>query len=103
MYLGQVVERAPVGDIFHAPRHPYTRALLRSIPRLRSRPKEKLASIVGSVPHPYDRPRGCLFHPRCSAFIPGTCDERIPALRSVAPRQDVRCWLDEPADARESG
>ena len=93
MYLGQVMESAPVDDIFHAPRHPYTQALLRSIPRLRSKSKEKLASIVGSVPHPYNRPHGCLFHPRCSAFMPGTCDEQVPSVVPIGPRHSVRCLL----------
>src|SRR5215475_12183679 len=59
MYLGRVVEQAPVDEIFHAPRHPYTRALLRSIPRIRSHVPERLAPIAGAVPHPYDRPSGC--------------------------------------------
>jgi peptide/nickel transport system ATP-binding protein len=103
MYLGQVVESAPVDDIFHAPGHPYTRALLRSIPGLRSKPKEKLASIEGSVPHPYDRPRGCLFHPRCPEFIRGTCDARLPDLRLIGPRHHVRCVRDAPAGATDSG
>src|SRR4029450_12042335 len=82
MYLGRVVEQAPVDEIFHAPRHPYTRALLRSIPRLRSRTRERLTPIVGAVPHPYDRPAGCPFHPRCADFMPGTCDREAP---SAAP------------------
>jgi peptide/nickel transport system ATP-binding protein len=64
MYLGRVVEQAPVDAIFHAPRHPYTRALLRSIPRMRARTGERLTPIAGAVPHPYDRPAGCPFHPR---------------------------------------
>src|SRR5436190_12021316 len=58
MYLGRVVEQAPVDAIFHDPRHPYTRALLRSIPRIRSRTRERLTPIEGAVPHPYDRPTG---------------------------------------------
>ncbi|MDA1229086.1 MAG: ABC transporter ATP-binding protein, partial [Chloroflexi bacterium] len=61
MYLGRVVESAPVDDIFHNPQHPYTKALLQSIPRMGGRAREKLASIAGTVPHPYDRPVGCPF------------------------------------------
>src|SRR4029077_18149762 len=76
MYLGRVVEQAPVDAIFHDPKHPYTRALLRSIPRLRSRTRERLTPIEGSVPLPFDRPAGCPFHPRCPEFIAGTCDRR---------------------------
>jgi peptide/nickel transport system ATP-binding protein len=93
MYLGRVVEQAPVDAIFHAPRHPYTRALLRSIPRLRSRSGERLTPIAGAVPHPYDRPAGCPFHPRCPDFIAGTCDRQAPTLRPVAERHAVSCFL----------
>jgi peptide/nickel transport system ATP-binding protein len=93
MYLGRVVEQAPVDAIFHAPKHPYTRALLRSIPRMRSRSRERLTPIAGAVPHPYDRPTGCPFHPRCADFIPGTCDRQVPALRTVGERHTVSCFL----------
>ena len=95
MYLGRVVEQAPVDAIFHAPRHPYTKALLRSIPRLRARRHERLTPIAGSVPHPYDRPSGCPFHARCPDFMPGTCDQRAPDLRPVADGHAVSCFLYE--------
>ena len=95
MYLGRVVEQAPVDEIFHAPRHPYTRALLRSIPRLRARTRERLTPIAGAVPHPYDRPAGCPFHPRCADFMPGTCDRREPGLRPVGDQHAVSCFLYE--------
>jgi peptide/nickel transport system ATP-binding protein len=93
MYLGRVVEQAPVDDIFHAPRHPYTQALLRSIPRMRSRSRERLNPIAGSVPHPYDRPPGCPFHPRCPQFMPGRCDAEEPTLRPVGDKHTVSCFL----------
>ncbi len=93
MYLGRVVEQAPVDEIFHAPRHPYTQALLRSIPRMRSRSRERLNPIAGAVPHPYDRPTGCPFHPRCPQFMPGRCDAEEPALRPVGDRHTVSCFL----------
>ena len=95
MYLGRVVEQAPVDAIFHAPRHPYTRALLRSIPRMRARSAERLTPIAGAVPHPYDRPSGCPFHARCADFIPGTCDARAPALKPVGDHHAVSCFLYE--------
>jgi len=95
MYLGRVVEQAPVDDIFHAPRHPYTKALLRSIPRIRSGARERLTPIAGSVPHPYDRPSGCPFHPRCPDFMPGKCDREVPSLRAVGNRHAVSCFLYE--------
>jgi peptide/nickel transport system ATP-binding protein len=95
MYLGRVVEQAPVDAIFHAPKHPYTRALLRSIPRMRARSRERLTPIAGSVPHPYDRPAGCPFHPRCPDFMPGTCDRQTPDPRTVGDRHTVSCFLYE--------
>ena len=95
MYLGRVVEQAPVDDIFHAPRHPYTKALLRSIPRIRSDSRERLTPIAGSVPHPYDRPAGCPFHPRCPDFMPGKCDREAPGLRVVGRHHAVSCFLYE--------
>jgi oligopeptide/dipeptide ABC transporter ATP-binding protein len=93
MYLGRVVEQAPVDAIFHSPKHPYTRALLHSIPRMRARSRERLTPIAGSVPHPYDRPIGCPFHPRCPDFMPGTCDRQAPAPRPVGDRHTVSCFL----------
>jgi peptide/nickel transport system ATP-binding protein len=95
MYLGRVVEQGPVDAIFHTPRHPYTRALLRSIPRIRARTRERLTPIAGAVPHPYDRPTGCPFHPRCPDFMAGTCDAREPVLKLVDDRHAVSCFLYE--------
>ena len=69
MYLGKVVESATVDEIFHNPKHPYTRALLQSIPRMQAVSRERLASITGSVPHPYDRPTGCPYNPRCLCAV----------------------------------
>jgi oligopeptide/dipeptide ABC transporter ATP-binding protein len=93
MYLGRVVEQGPVDDIFHAPRHPYTRALLRSIPSLLAAPQSALPTIAGSIPHPLGRPAGCAFHPRCPDVMPGVCDRQPPALRPVAPAQSAACFL----------
>jgi peptide/nickel transport system ATP-binding protein len=95
MYLGRVVEQAPVDAIFHEPRHPYTQALLRSIPRIRSRTRERLTPIAGAVPHPYDRPTGCPFHPRCAEFMAGRCDREAPTLRPVGDHHAVSCFLYE--------
>jgi oligopeptide/dipeptide ABC transporter ATP-binding protein len=93
MYLGRVMEQGPVDDIFHAPTHPYTRALLQSIPSLRSRPRAKLPMISGSLPHPFNRPSGCPFHPRCAEAIAGVCARRIPSLQPVGARQAASCFL----------
>jgi oligopeptide/dipeptide ABC transporter ATP-binding protein len=105
MYLGRVVERGTVDAIFHAPRHPYTRALLRSIPSIAAVPRTKLPTIAGSIPHPYNRPPGCPFHPRCPEWIRGTCERHEPALLPVngpgAPL--VSCFLHHPPGAGSSG
>lgn len=94
MYLGRVVERASVDDIFYEPRHPYTIALLQSIPRL-GRTKGILASIEGSVPDPYSRVNGCPFHPRCPVAIKGVCDTILPeeTIVDAANGHTVRCHL----------
>ena len=93
MYLGRVVEQGAVDDIFHAPRHPYTRALLRSIPSLLAAPQSALPTIAGSIPHPLGRPSGCAFHPRCPEAMVGVCDRQSPALRAVGPGQSAACFL----------
>ncbi|MCA1648183.1 MAG: ABC transporter ATP-binding protein [Chloroflexi bacterium] len=99
MYLGKVVEKGRVDDIFHAPKHPYTRALLRSIPSVHAPGHAKLPTISGSIPHPFNRPKGCPFHPRCPAFMPGVCDTREPALLPVGDGdgQATACFLYEDA------
>ena len=93
VYLGRVVERGPVEEIFSAPRHPYTRALLDSIPSMQSVARKKLPSISGSVPHPFNRPSGCAFHPRCRHAIAGLCERAEPDLRRFGARQEVTCHL----------
>ena len=93
MYLGRVVEEGPVDDIFHAPKHPYTRALLRSIPSVDSPPRRKLPTISGSIPHPYNRPPGCPFHTRCPDVMPGLCNVVEPPLVPVALGQMAACFL----------
>jgi len=100
MYLGRVVERGPVDAIFHAPAHPYTRSLLRSIPSVLALPRSRLATITGSIPHPYARPRGCPFHPRCPDFMPGRCDAAMPATTAQGPGREAACFLytAEPAE-----
>jgi oligopeptide/dipeptide ABC transporter ATP-binding protein len=95
MYAGKIVEMGSTLQVFDRPGHPYTRALLRSIPRIRSSSRERLIPIAGAVPHPYDRPAGCPFHPRCPDFMPGTCDRREPGLRPVGDQHAVSCFLYE--------
>jgi peptide/nickel transport system ATP-binding protein len=79
MYLGRIAESAPVHQLFASPQHPYTRALLRSVPSILASPRQRLATIGGAVPHPASRPTGCPFHPRCTEAIPGRCASEMPA------------------------
>jgi oligopeptide/dipeptide ABC transporter ATP-binding protein len=94
MYLGRDVETADVVNLFHDPLHPYTRALLRSIPKIDAESRERLDSIKGVVPDPYSVPRGCPFHPRCPSFIEDKCDHEDPPTYLVEGRK-VRCHLYE--------
>ena len=82
MYMGKMVETSDVRTIFRNPLHPYTVGLMRSIPHLGSRVKDRLTPIPGSVPDPYSIPKGCAFCPRCPAYRPGPCDAEVPLHRS---------------------
>jgi peptide/nickel transport system ATP-binding protein len=93
MYLGRIVEKAPVKELFNNPKHPYTRALLTSIPSIDAQPRERLPSISGSIPHPQNRPAGCPFHPRCPSFMPGVCDQKEPQLAGVGVNHTASCFL----------
>jgi len=93
MYLGRVMEEGPVDEIFHAPMHPYTRALLRSIPSLHSETRTALPVIAGTLPHPFNRPPGCPFHPRCEDRLPERCATAVPALHTLRSRRAVSCFL----------
>ncbi len=89
MYAGQVVEEAPVRELFAAPRHPYTAGLLASLPRL-GEARERLRVIPGQVPDPLSFPAGCRFHPRCPVAN-DRCRRETPALESAGPMRAVRC------------
>jgi oligopeptide/dipeptide ABC transporter ATP-binding protein len=95
MYLGRIVETASVDDIFYAPKHPYTRALLRSIPRLGVDQGRRLPTIPGMVPDPYSVPTGCAFNPRCTMAEPGLCDVKVPEEHRFAQEQMSRCHFAE--------
>jgi peptide/nickel transport system ATP-binding protein len=92
MYLGRVVETGPVHQIFSAPRHPYTRALLRAVPTILAEPRQRLATIGGAVPHPGLRPSGCAFHPRCAEMVGERCRQETPP--AMLPGQPgAACFL----------
>ncbi|MFN8440264.1 MAG: ABC transporter ATP-binding protein [Caldilineaceae bacterium] len=98
MYMGRAVERAKVQDLFYNPKHPYTQSLLKSVPQLgKKKEGERLASITGSVPSPFNLPTGCVFHPRCPAFMPGKCDKIVPKWTMVGEEHWANCLLYEEA------
>jgi peptide/nickel transport system ATP-binding protein len=92
MYMGKDVEFAPVDAMFHDPKHPYTVALLSSIPRIDIE-RDMLATMAGSVPDPYALPRGCPFHPRCPARLPVCSQEVEVPYIEVGAGHRVRCHL----------
>jgi peptide/nickel transport system ATP-binding protein len=100
MYLGRVVEQGPAASIFSAPRHPYTQALLQSIPSVHHQARVRLPTIAGGIPHPFNRPAGCSFHPRCPHALPGVCDQREPGRRVLDGGHEVSCHVE---DARAPG
>ncbi|MGH7089617.1 MAG: ABC transporter ATP-binding protein [Stellaceae bacterium] len=100
MYAGSIVEAGPARDVLSAPRHPYTAALLRSIPRLRMARDRPLNAIGGTVPAPSEWPPGCRFAPRCAHAFAPCARERPPSF--ACGSQVVACWLAaDPAAAPE--
>jgi oligopeptide/dipeptide ABC transporter ATP-binding protein len=96
MYMGKAVEQAKVVDLFKDAKHPYTQALLRSIPKLGQKQEgSRLASISGMTPDPFNLPTGCVFHPRCPMFMPGKCDKIVPKWTKVGEDHWVSCLLYE--------
>lgn len=101
MYAGQVVETGPAKELFAKPQHPYTRGLLKSVPRLDTDRKEPLHPIVGSPPDLFDPPKGCSFYPRCH-YAMRLCKDYDPKLQEVEKTQFSACWLHHPmADKTE--
>lgn len=95
MYAGVVVERGTVDEIFYSPEHPYTWALLRSVPRLHSLNKEKLYSIKGTPPDLLKPISGCPFAARCD-YAMEICKEAVPETSKLSQTHDVSCWLQHP-------
>jgi oligopeptide/dipeptide ABC transporter ATP-binding protein len=95
MYAGRLVEWGPVTRIFDAPAHPYTQALLGSIPRMGDG-RERLTAIEGQPPDLAAPPPGCAFHPRCPQVM-DQCREQAPPETVLGPRHTTRCWLSVPA------
>jgi len=95
MYLGRVVESGGYRDLYHDPRHPYTRALLSAVPVPEPGGKKERIILQGDVPSPIHPPSGCHFHPRCPRRME-RCSREVPELREVTPGHAVRCFLYEP-------
>jgi peptide/nickel transport system ATP-binding protein len=93
MYLGRVVESARTEELFAAPNHPYTQALLAEVPRL-DRRRTVFAAVKGEIPSPLDPPPGCHFHPRCPQAMP-RCRVEVPALKEIAPGRRSACHLND--------
>jgi len=94
MYAGRLVEAGPVKQIYNAPAHPYTQALLESIPRVGDN-RKRLTAIDGQPPDPSAPPPGCAFHPRCPKIM-DRCRSEVPPEFGVADAQTSRCWLSDP-------
>jgi peptide/nickel transport system ATP-binding protein len=93
MYLGRVVEIAATEELFAAPNHPYTQALLAEVPRL-DRRRRTFVPIRGEIPSPLAPPSGCHFHPRCPHAMP-RCASEVPVLREIAPGRQSACHLND--------
>ena len=102
MYGGLVVERASVARLYRNPRHPYTRGLLATLPRLDGTRAERLESIPGQPPSLDRAPAACPFATRCSHVFE-RCRRQNPPLATVADGHEVACWLDTGAEAGRDG
>jgi peptide/nickel transport system ATP-binding protein len=92
MYLGRIVEVAPVGELFSDARHPYTKGLLLAVPRLVPGRASAAVSVVGDPPSPIDLPSGCRFHPRCPVAF-DRCPTEEPMLEPTAAGHPAACFL----------
>ena len=98
MYLGRIVEEASSDQIFAQPEHPYTQALVSSVPVPGKRLQGRIL-LKGEPPNPAQRPAGCAFHPRCAAAVP-SCAQAVPSLQTIAPARRAACHL---LDAHRAG
>jgi peptide/nickel transport system ATP-binding protein len=94
MYVGRVVEVAPTQKLYQKPKHPYTEALLSSIPKPDPTRKKRRIAITGEIPNPADPPSGCHFHPRCP-YAQAVCKQESPPLREITPGQFAACHFSE--------
>ena len=94
MYLGRLVEQGTTAQVYEAPMHPYTRALLGAVPTPDPEKKRLRIVVEGDAPSPIDPPTGCPFHPRCPRVLKGTCDKELPpfAEQTIGSGHKVACW-----------
>ncbi len=90
MYVGKIVETAPTEELFHAPKHPYTAALMSAVPVADPRVRSKMIPLEGDVPNPANPPSGCYFHPRCPYTV-DACRTTTPAIEEISPNHFVSC------------
>jgi oligopeptide/dipeptide ABC transporter ATP-binding protein len=95
MYAGKVIESGTLNDIFYNSKHPYTRGLLDSVPRLEHDCKRDLQSIEGTPPDLSSPPRGCSFAPRCP-YVMDVCEEYVPIQSDISQHHYANCWLLDP-------
>ena len=93
MYLGKIVEFTDVDSLFYNAKHPYTTALIQSIPKIGKKSRVRLESIPGAVPVPINRPPGCGFYPRCAAAIEGLCNRIDPPLVQIEEDHAAACFV----------
>ncbi len=96
MYLGEIVEIGPIGKVFSAPGHPYTRALLKAIPQADLARRHRDVPVLGELPSAYEPPSGCRFHTRCPVVMEATCSKEHPPLYEVAPAHRAACLWHDP-------
>ncbi|NOQ94221.1 MAG: dipeptide ABC transporter ATP-binding protein [Methylophaga sp.] len=97
MYLGRIVEQGSRDDVLHAPKHPYTQALLAAVPELDLTPNEEVTRLEGELPSPANPPQGCHFHQRCPQAMP-KCLESYPEHTQLSASHEVRCFLYEESE-----
>ncbi|MCC7090753.1 MAG: ABC transporter ATP-binding protein, partial [Nitrosomonas sp.] len=92
MYLGRIVERGRIDEVLSDPKHPYTQALLSSVPQITPHPDRRAVPVTGDLPSPASPPAGCHFHPRCPHAMP-ICRQSYPPVSSFSTTHTTHCYL----------
>lgn len=92
MYLGRIVEYGRIDEVMNHPRHPYTQALLSSVPQIKSNPDRQVIALKGDLPSPVTPPAGCHFHPRCASAMP-ICRITYPPVSTFSATHTTHCFL----------